>query len=81
MAKVFVGDLTPGTTRALHALAQQHDNVIHEIENAGADDGRFFVHLKDGWDWNIDPHNVRRSCSFSSATEVRHALRNIKEAK
>lgn len=52
--------------------------AVQEVDGEGLDDGRFFVHLKDGWDWCYDPHSVTRSKSFSSVKEAREWLKRIK---
>ena len=54
------------------------DNRIDEIENGGMDEGRFFVHLKPGYDWNID-FEIRVSQSFGSRQEVIRALKLVKK--
>lgn len=55
--------------------------AIADIEGEGLDDDRFFVHLKKGWDWCYDPHNVTRSKSFGSVAEAKEALKYIKKVE
>lgn len=62
------------------ALPKINDPRIEEIEDAGCDEGRFFVHLKDAWDWNIDPGEVRRSTMFGSRKEVTEALKKVRRS-
>ena len=55
------------------------DPRVHDVENAGLDDGRFFVHLKPEWDWNQDVCAMR-SKSFGSSREVEEAMKGIRPA-
>lgn len=55
-----------------------NDPRIDEIEDAGLDDGRFFVHLKPGFDWNVDIE-PRVTHSFDSRKAVLAALKFVKE--
>jgi uncharacterized membrane protein len=50
-------------------------SMVEEVEGEGLDDGRFFVHLKNGFDWKTDAE-VRRTKSFSNITAVKKALKN-----
>jgi hypothetical protein len=61
-------------------LPKINDPRIDEIENGGMDEGRFFVHLKPGFDWCID-REQRVTCSFGSRKEVLAALKNVKPVK
>jgi hypothetical protein len=54
------------------------DSRIDDVEDEALDEGRFFVHLKQGWDWRQDPHQVTVSKSFGTYAEVRAALRQVK---
>lgn len=67
---------TPQRVAALKKLAAE-DSRIEEIENAGMDEGRFFVHLKPGFDWKQDPFEVTRTQSFGTVAEARQALKNV----
>ena len=58
------------------ALPRIVDKRIEEIEDWGLDDDRFFIHLKPGYDWGTDPHQVTRSRSFGSRQE---AIKWLKE--
>lgn len=62
----------------MHKLPKINDPRIDEIENAGLDDGRFFVHLKKGFDWNVDCE-PRVTRSFDSRKGVLAALKFVKE--
>lgn len=55
------------------------DPRIEEIEDAGMDEGRFFIHLKAGFDWAIDPFNTIRTRSFGSRAEALKALKSVQE--
>lgn len=57
------------------------DPRVIDAEDEGADEGRFFVHLREGFDWCIDPKEVRRSASFGSMAEARAALRRVKQVQ
>lgn len=61
-------------------LPKIRDRRIAEIEDAGMDDERFFVHLKPGFDWNVDVE-PRRTQSFGSRAEVIEALRSVKKVQ
>ena len=47
-------------------LPKIRDRRIDEIEDHGMDEGRFFVHLKKGFDWGTDPYQVTQTRSFGS---------------
>ncbi|MET4240331.1 hypothetical protein [Bradyrhizobium sp. RT10b] len=47
---------------------------VDEVEDEGLDDGRFFVHLVEGFDWTQDPAQVTRTKSFDSYSDVRYWL-------
>ena len=54
-----------------------NDPRVEEIEDGGMDEGRFFIHLKPGFDWNVDIE-PRVSKSFNSRKEAIAALKNVK---
>ena len=47
---------------------------VDDVEDAGMDEGRFFVHLKPEWDFDIDPWCTRHSESFGNMREALHAV-------
>lgn len=53
--------------------------AVREVEDEGMDEGRFFVHLKQGWLWTYDDKNKGRSKSFGSLNEARHGLKHYLE--
>lgn len=53
------------------------DKRVSEVGGEGMDEGRFFVHLKEGFDWNSDPHNIMKSKSFGSVREAREGLKGV----
>lgn len=63
----------------MHKLPKINDPRIEEIENAGMDEGRFFVHLKNGYSWSIDPRYACVSKSFGNVRDLRNALRHVVE--
>lgn len=48
---------------------------VDEVENEGCEEGRFFVHLKNEWDFDIDPLNNRRSDTFGGYMEAKKAVK------
>lgn len=52
---------------------------VDDVEDAFLDDGRFFVHLKTGYDWKLDPRQVTVTKSFDNFTKARRALRNVEK--
>lgn len=50
------------------------DSRVDEIEGAGLDDGRVFIHLKRGYTFTL---HEAHSCSVGSAADVREALQYI----
>lgn len=54
------------------------DPRVDDVEAEGMDEGRFFVHLKPGFDWRTDPQEIRRTCSFGAYRDVVKALRGVK---
>jgi len=54
--------------------------AVDEVEDEGMDEGRFFVHLKCGLDWNVE-QEVRQSLSFSSAVKALKVLGGIKKTE
>lgn len=69
------GKLHEKTRKALKAF---RDTRIDEIENIGADDGVFFVWLKSGYDWNVDDFENITFRSFTTAKELKIALKKVK---
>jgi hypothetical protein len=71
--------MAPSTKQeaSMAGLPKIRDKRIDEIEDAGCDDGRFFVHLKPGFDWCID-WEVRQSQTFGSRAEVLKALKSVR---
>lgn len=55
---------------------------VADVENEGMDEGRFFVHLKAGYDYATQdrngPDDIRLSMSFGG---FREAIREVKNAK
>jgi hypothetical protein len=54
------------------------DKRVDDVEGEGLDDGRFFVHLKDGFDFGTDPYQVVRTKSFERAVDALKAVRSAK---
>lgn len=55
------------------------DDRIDEIENRDMDEGRFFVHLKEPYYYDLGyagAGDVQRTQSFGSAGEVKYVLKN-----
>lgn len=49
--------------------------MVDEIESEGCDDGRFFVHLKEGYFYTDYPD--QRSKTFSSITEAYNLIKTL----
>jgi len=48
--------------------------AVQDVDCEGLDEGRFFVHLKQGYDWKTDPQQVVRTRSFDSIKDARAAI-------
>ncbi len=47
---------------------------VDEVEDEGMDEGRFFIHLIEGYDWRADPRQVTRTKSFDNYNDARYWL-------
>jgi len=66
----------PNGFRAMASLRKANDDPrVAEIEGAGMENGRVFVHLETGF-W-FGPHETAHSRSVGSAAELRDAMRDI----
>lgn len=50
---------------------------VDDVEGEGCEDGRFFVHIKEGLDFNIDPRAQRTSVTFASYRQATQALKKV----
>lgn len=50
---------------------------VDDVENEGMDEGRFFVHLKAGYNWN-DGYGHQETKSFGSFREAMAAVNKLK---
>lgn len=55
------------------------NSKVDDVEDGNLDDGRFFVHLKTGWDFGTDPRQVVRTKSFDSVAAARKAIAAAKK--
>ena len=62
----MVANLTSQQLRKLNSY-----DAVEDIEDGALDDGRFFIHLRDGYDWHADPHQIQRTKSFDSYSDAR----------
>jgi hypothetical protein len=58
--------------------ALKADRRVEDVEDEGMDEGRFFVHLRPGFDWGTDPFEAIRTKSFGSFAEAHRALKRVK---
>lgn len=49
---------------------------VEDVENEGMDEGRFFVHLKPGYEYPA-PYSGQRTKSFGGVREAREMLRRV----
>lgn len=63
--------------------ALRSDPKVADIECEGLDDGRFFVHLKEGWRYSCDGSDADpiRTRSFSTLRDANQELRFAVEVK
>ncbi len=67
-----------GLTKSQHARLV-HNRFVLDVEAEGMDEGRFFVHLREGCDFGTDPRQPIRTKSFGSFREANAALKRVKE--
>lgn len=69
-------DLEQGTFSESKFRVLRKNPHVDEIENHGMEDGRFFVHLKEGLNWGgcYDDCSTR---SFDNITEAKYALKSV----
>lgn len=64
-------------------MSKQSNKINHpavdNVEDAGMDEGRFFVHLKKGYSWAKD--DIQHSKSFGSVEDAVVALNIIYEVR
>ena len=56
----------------------EHPAVI-EIENVSMDEGRFFVHLKDGYQYAQNGYGLQSIMSFGSVMEAKLELAKVEK--
>ena len=61
----------------MHSLKK--NRKVDDVEDGSLDDGRFFVHLKPGFDFGTDPHQAVRSKSFDNVAAARKAIAAAKK--
>lgn len=63
--------------------ALRADPRVADIENEGADDGRFFVHLKQGWRYTYDGSDAEpmRTRSFTRLKDAQREVRSAVEVQ
>ena len=54
---------------------------VADVEDEALDDGRFFVHLREGWDFGSDPWQRIGTRSFGSVREADAAVRAAKKVE
>ncbi len=79
---VFLTDgVNQSREKGIRKLAHDFEKSIEEIEDSGMDKGRFFIHLRNGWDFNIDSFEVRQSESFGTIKDARQGMKRVTLAK
>ena len=51
--------------------------AVDEIENMDMDDGVFFVHLKEGYEYGENGYGHKHTMSFTSIPEARKELKKV----
>lgn len=64
--------MTPAQAQRL----AQHP-AVREVEGEGCDPGYYFVHLREGLDFDLDPWYFRTSACFDKVGAAREALRGV----
>ena len=62
-------------TRTQIAKLKATGKVV-DVEDESMDEGRFFVHLTEGYTWN-EGYGIQRTKSFGGFREVQAALRTV----
>jgi coenzyme F420-reducing hydrogenase beta subunit len=71
--KIYCDERYRGVT---FSALKKYAHLIDEIENMNMDDGRFFVHLKEGLNYPV-PYEDCTSKSFGNQREAARMLREI----